>query len=604
VHLRPGDTFGRYTIEALLGEGGMGTVYRAVDTKLERRVALKLLRVDVSVDPAGRASGAERMLREARAAAAIEHANAVAIHDVGEVDDTPYIAMELVVGRSLRTLVGDTTIATTTQLRWLMDVARALGAAHARGLVHRDVKPDNVMVREDGTVKVLDFGIAWIQGASRAPSDAMSAAKAEVPPWYVMTLTMGGRLVGTPRYMAPEQLRGESVDGRADQFAWAVMAYELIAGVPPWRGSQVSLTMLADVLENDPAPMRSVAPNVPRDVERIVMRGLSKDPEARYPTMAEVVAALEQSLARRVTRTRWTVGLAAAATVAVVGAGGVGFARLSARHPPPTPSTAGSQQVATFSSSMLESSAEPPHVVLHLDASQGVSSDGDKVSRWADQSGNDNDAKPGRRAPTLVPGAIHGRAAVHLDGGAYLVVPDSQTLHLGTADFTVEVVARYDRPSPSIGSIDYGITTGYGALYVKSEASFPFRGVSLFANYPRPVKSTRLGVQTQYGHFVLSDSEHVNDGAVRLLAARRVRDTLEVRVNGVAEARFEGASDDVTAPGVPIHLGAHETQQGVIQQVRGDVAEVVVIQGPIEESRLAELEGGLMGKYGIAGAGH
>src|SRR3954464_7281608 len=145
--LKPGDTFERYTIEALIGQGGMGCVYRAYDPRLGRRVALKVI-------SEGSAPAADaRLVREARTAAAFDHPNAVAIFDVGELDGAPYIVMELVAGRTLREAVGDASVPVATRAGWLGDVARALAAAHRRGLVHRDIKPENVMVRDDGVVK-------------------------------------------------------------------------------------------------------------------------------------------------------------------------------------------------------------------------------------------------------------------------------------------------------------------------------------------------------------------------------------------------------------------------------------------------------------------
>jgi serine/threonine protein kinase len=164
--LKPGDTFERYTIDAAIGQGGMGCVYRAHDSRLDRRVALKV----ISEGAAARGDADARLLREARAAAALDHPNAVSIFDVGELDGSPYIVMELVSGRTLREAVGDASTPVATRAAWLGDVARALAAAHRRGLVHRDVKPENVMVRDDGVVKVLDFGIA-----RRAPPSIPSA---------------------------------------------------------------------------------------------------------------------------------------------------------------------------------------------------------------------------------------------------------------------------------------------------------------------------------------------------------------------------------------------------------------------------------------------
>ena len=156
-----GETFDRYRIEAVLGEGGMGVVYRAFDPRLNRRVALKVVRAQRSDDDLETSTGATaRLLREARLAASLDHPNAVAIFDLGAVNGEAFIAMELVSGRPLREWIGDASVPLATRLRWVFDVARVLAAAHKAGLVHRDVKPENVMIRDDGDVKVLDFGIA------------------------------------------------------------------------------------------------------------------------------------------------------------------------------------------------------------------------------------------------------------------------------------------------------------------------------------------------------------------------------------------------------------------------------------------------------------
>ncbi len=605
-HLRPGDTFGRFTIEALLGEGGMGTVYRAVDTRLERRVALKLLRMDTEVPADDRASGAERLLREARAAATLEHPNAIGIHDVGEIGDTPYIAMELVVGRTLRAYVGDPGVSLASRLEWLTDVARALAAAHARGLVHRDIKPDNVMVREDGKVKVLDFGIASLPrvGATQPlPGSGGAAGGVDAPPWY-MTLARS-TLAGTPRYMAPEQLRGEAVDGRANQFAWGVMAYELLSGAPPWRGSNVSLTVLADVLENDPAPLRSAAPKVGPAIERIVHRALAKVVEDRFASMDAVVAALEEVSASRRGRGRAVRSASWAAAALVVLAAGAAFA---IRHVPATRQIAsvvstgasGASGAPGPAAAEVDTSYEPPHFVLHLDAAQGVSVSGDAVLRWSDQSSNDTDAYAPAKRPTLVRDAIHGLPAIHFDGGAYVRVDDAAVLHLGTHDFTVGLVARHDRPVGGGGlSTSYGITTGYGCLYAKSVLPAPYTGVGIFANWPRPRPTSRVSVQTQYEHYAVSTSQGLNDGRVHLYEARRVGTALEIRIDGVVEARTEGADDDVSADGVPIYLGAHVTESGIVQQLRGDIAEVYVLRGGVTEESLRRIEDTLLAKYGL-----
>ena len=290
-----GEAFDRYVIEALLGEGGMGRVYRARDTRLQRKVALKILR------PAGEAGdgraassgsfgsgshsdGPARLLREARAAAALDHPNAVSIFDVGEVDGIPYIAMELIEGRALRAYVGDTSVPRERRIRWLVDVAHALAAAHNRGLVHRDVKPENVMVRNDGVVKVLDFGIARRVRLKDDTTATNGDQKA-----LLSTITQSGALVGTPLYMAPEQLRGEPTDGRADQFGWGVVAYELLTGKPPWDSGGTGLQLVSEILSKDPARCAEL----PAAIEATVRKALAKSPRDRFDAMEDVIAGLE-----------------------------------------------------------------------------------------------------------------------------------------------------------------------------------------------------------------------------------------------------------------------------------------------------------------------
>jgi serine/threonine-protein kinase len=285
--LSPGDRVDRFTILGFLGEGGMGGVYRAEDTVLRRTVAVKVLHPTSSSD-SGRGTATANLLREARAAAAIDHPNAVAIFDVGEANGLPYIAMELLTGKTLRAILregGARDIDRT--LGWLLDVAGALAAAHQHGVVHRDIKPENVMVRDDGIVKVLDFGIARRTSGPIDPS-APTQADAGGP----ATGTEEG-IVGTPVYMAPEQMRAETLDGRADQFAWGVLAYEMLTGAPPWDPSRGSLQLVAQVLSHDPEPPSARRPEIGTAIDAVVMRALRKRREERFGDMKELIAALE-----------------------------------------------------------------------------------------------------------------------------------------------------------------------------------------------------------------------------------------------------------------------------------------------------------------------
>ncbi|HZF51822.1 MAG TPA: serine/threonine-protein kinase [Polyangiaceae bacterium] len=284
--LSEGATLDRYRIEVELGSGGMGRVYRAFDTRLHRRVALKVL-LAPGLDGEERTAAVGRLIREARAAAALNHPNVVAVFDAGEAAGTPYIVMEYVPGTSLVRAIGDRSALWEERLRWLVDVARALGAAHHAGLVHRDIKPANVIVRDDGTVKVLDFGIAHIHMPDLA---------------RLLTTTGDGlassdpKIVGTPMYMAPEHLRGDQIDGRADQFSWGVLAYELLSGQLPWKMTG-AVSVISMILSKDPEPLTDIAPELPSEVAAAVTRALQKNPNDRFASMDDLVLALEPYLA-------------------------------------------------------------------------------------------------------------------------------------------------------------------------------------------------------------------------------------------------------------------------------------------------------------------
>jgi hypothetical protein len=267
-----GELFGRYRIDAAIGGGGMGQVYRAWDTHLARGVALKVLR------DADRPS--DELVREARSAAALHHPNAVAIHDVAVIDGMPVLVMELVDGASLRAWIrAGAPIA--ARVRWLTDLARVLAAAHRQGIVHRDVKPDNAMVTTGGVLKVLDFGIAKVIGGAGASAPTLGGA------WP----TLDGHVKGTPAYMAPEQLDGEPVDGRADQYAWGVTAYELLSGFHPMNTvAGASTTEMTRAIH--PTPLAVVAPAIGGALAAVVTRAMAKQPGARFASMDAVVEAL------------------------------------------------------------------------------------------------------------------------------------------------------------------------------------------------------------------------------------------------------------------------------------------------------------------------
>jgi len=276
--LAAGTLLDRYRIDGKLGEGGFGEVYRAFDLRLQRPVALKFLSED---DPGSNPEHRDRLLREARAAARIRHPNVVSIFDVGEVDGVAFIAMELVEGSSLRNHMR-TDVPLARKLDWLVEIARALEVAHAQGLVHRDVKPDNILITEDAHAKVLDFGVA----------KRVIARPSEPPP---SSVTADGRVRGTPKYMAPEQLLGREVDGRTDQFAWGIVAYELLSGVHPFEG--LAPTTAEAILSAPIKPLGEVDPSMPENVQQVVDRTLRRKPAARFDSMQAVIDGLTTSMA-------------------------------------------------------------------------------------------------------------------------------------------------------------------------------------------------------------------------------------------------------------------------------------------------------------------
>lgn len=280
--LAPGTTLSRYVVETPLGSGGMGAVYRARDTHLDRAVALKVLSDGAGGLPDKEAR--ERLVREARAAAALSHPNAVSIYDAGDSEHGPFIVMELIEGETLRGAMTRGASAASI-VGWMRMAALALGDAHERGIVHRDIKPENLMLRRDGIAKVLDFGIARHTSKTQDPSAPTHAA--------LPTLTGTGVQIGTPQYMAPEQIKGKKLDGRTDQFAWAVTAYEALAGRLPWQAENGALGVVASILEEVPPPVNEVRSDVPPHVGLVIARAMAKKPEDRFASMQDLVRALD-----------------------------------------------------------------------------------------------------------------------------------------------------------------------------------------------------------------------------------------------------------------------------------------------------------------------
>ena len=260
---------GTYRLISKLGAGGMGEVWRAEDTKLLRHVAIKILPQVMAQDPEWK----ERFVREARTIAQLNHPNIATIYSIEEDSDPMFIAMELVEGESLAAKIARGPLAPSEAIRIASQTADALSEAHAKGIVHRDIKPDNILVARR-LVKVLDFGIAkQIGGTDKA------------------TLTQGGMIIGTPHYMSPEQALGRSVDARTDIFALGVVLYEALSGKRPFSGASVTETIMQIVM-NDPEDITTVAPSTPRGLADVVRRCLKKQPDERYASADDLIAAL------------------------------------------------------------------------------------------------------------------------------------------------------------------------------------------------------------------------------------------------------------------------------------------------------------------------
>ena len=272
--LRVGDRLGHYDITALLGEGGMGQVYRATDRFLKREVALKVLPADTAAHP----DRLERFQREAQAVAALNHPNVVTIYSVEHVDTTHFLTMELVVGKTLGELIPDQGLSLETWLGLAIPIADAVSAAHARGIVHRDLKPANVMVGDDGRLKVLDFGLAKLRADPGSGGHAESVTAMQTAPHQVL---------GTAAYMSPEQAEGKLTDARSDVFSLGIMLYEMAAGTRPFQGDSTAAT-ISSVLRDAPPDLTEVRSDLPADLARIVRRCLAKGPEIRYSSALDL----------------------------------------------------------------------------------------------------------------------------------------------------------------------------------------------------------------------------------------------------------------------------------------------------------------------------
>ncbi|HET7506134.1 MAG TPA: protein kinase [Kofleriaceae bacterium] len=304
-----------------VGVGGMGVVYSARDPDLDRSVALKVLRPELSIE----ASSRTRLLREARAMAQLSHPNVVPVYDVGVLDDHVFIAMELVDGVTLRKKL-DRNTPWRTVIASYLQAARGLAAAHAAGLVHRDFKPDNVLFGNDGRIRVVDFGLVSVGPISQAEADASDSSRLELPS---ISTTASGMVLGTPMFMAPEALRGEVTDARADQFSFCVALFHDLYGIYPYAGATLAERM-GKVSRGELG--RKAGTPVPDRVYRVLARGLRAEPDERYPSMEALIDALEHAITPRPRARTVAAGAAGAAGVGAV----LAFA-LSRPHAPPAP---------------------------------------------------------------------------------------------------------------------------------------------------------------------------------------------------------------------------------------------------------------------------
>jgi eukaryotic-like serine/threonine-protein kinase len=281
-----GKTLRSYRIESKLGAGGMGVVYKAVDSHLDRPVAIKVL-----VASAVSADREKRFVQEAKAASSLNHANIVTIYDIDtqEIDGQPvrYIAMEYVAGETLDHLIGRKGMPVRTALKYAAQIADALATAHAAGIVHRDLKPSNVMVTAQGLVKVLDFGLAKLNETAEADVFAETVHGDGIP------LTEEGTILGTVAYMSPEQAEGKRVDARSDIFSFGSVLYEMVTGRRAFGGGS-KLSSLSGILHTEPQPASQTVPDMPAELDRIIGRCLKKDPARRWQSMADVKVALNE----------------------------------------------------------------------------------------------------------------------------------------------------------------------------------------------------------------------------------------------------------------------------------------------------------------------
>ena len=282
-----GQTLSHYRILRKLGAGGMGEVYLAEDDRLGRKLALKILPEQFMQD----ASRVRRFEQEARAASGLNHPNIITIYEIGHEAGVHFIATEFIEGETLRAQMATEGVSIDEALEIAIQTTSALQAAHSAGIAHRDIKPDNLMLRPDGYVKVLDFGLAKLTEMGGGETGDLEEATRS------LLQTQPGIVMGTVAYMSPEQARGQEIDGRTDIFSLGVVLYEMITGQRPFKGSTTT-DLLVSLLTSEPQPLAEVRPGVPAEFEPILARMLAKNRDARYATAQELLADLKRLKAR------------------------------------------------------------------------------------------------------------------------------------------------------------------------------------------------------------------------------------------------------------------------------------------------------------------
>ena len=279
MSLSPRTILDQYEILSPLGAGGMGEVYRARDSRLNREVAIKVLHDFSSSDP----DRLRRFEQEARAAAALNHPNILVVYQMGTFEGDPYLVSELLEGETLRERLKRGPLPLRKVIDYAVQIARGLAAAHEKGIVHRDLKPENLFVSRDGQVKILDFGLARMASAKDSPAALKGGGQDE---------TQAGIVMGTAGYMSPEQVRGQVADHRSDIFAFSAILYEMLTGKRAFQ-KQTSVETMTAILNEDPPWISRSAANTPPALQRVVHRGLEKNPEQRFQSASDLAFALD-----------------------------------------------------------------------------------------------------------------------------------------------------------------------------------------------------------------------------------------------------------------------------------------------------------------------